>query len=260
MGEKKALFRFYEELNDFLPPEKRKTDLPYRFHEKPAIKDPIEAIGIPHTEVDLILVNGKSVGFNYYLRHGDRVSVYPFFKTLDISPIVKLRGRPSRKSTFILDVHLGKLARLLRLLGFDVAYRNDYADPDIVRISVDKTRIILTRDRRLLFRKEITHVYCLRSTDPKQQLKEVLKNFDLYAQVNSFRRCAECNGKIGAVQKSEIIDQLEPKTILYYDQFYRCEDCRKIYWKGSHYVNSTSKCNFGSWKERQAAVGSAVFL
>lgn len=235
MGEKEALFRFYEELNDFLPPEKKKKCFPYRFHEKPAIKDPIEAIGIPHTEVDLILVNGKSVGFDYPLQHGDRVSVYPLFESLDISPIVKLRGRPLRKSTFVLDGHLGKLARLLRLLGFDVAYRNDYSDPEIARISVDKNRILLTRDRRLLFRKEITHAYCLRSTDPKQQLKEVLKHFDLYAQVNSFRRCADCNGKIGTVEKGEIIDQLEPKTILYYNQFYRCEYCKKIYWKGSHY-------------------------
>ncbi|MFQ5543444.1 MAG: Mut7-C RNAse domain-containing protein [Nitrospiria bacterium] len=235
MDEQEAIFRFYEELNDFLPPEKREKAFPYCFHEKPAIKDPIEAIGIPHTEVDLILVNGDSVGFDYYLRHGDRVSVYPLSKRQEISLVIKLRDQALRKSSFVLDVHLGRLARLLRLLGFDVAYRNDYSDPEIVRVSVDKNRILLTRDRRLLFRKEITHAYCLRSTDPKQQLKEVFKRFDLYAQVNSFHRCADCNGKIGAVKKREIIDHLEPKTILYYDQFFRCEGCQKIYWKGSHY-------------------------
>lgn len=233
--EKEARFLFFEELNDFLPLEKRQTSFLYRFHEKPAIKDPIEAIGVPHTEVELILANGKSVGFDYYLQHGDHVSVYPRIEDFDISPIVRLRERRLRQSAFVLDVHLGKLSRLLRFLGFDVEYRNDYNDPEITHIAVTENRILLTRDRRLLFRKVITHAYCLRSTDPKQQLQELIKRFGLYSQMNSFRRCPDCNGKISTVEKKEIIAQLEPKTIIYYQHFYRCECCQKIYWKGSHY-------------------------
>lgn len=235
MRKNEARFRFYEELNDFLPVEKRKRIFTHAFYGVPGIKDPIEAIGIPHTEVDLILVNGVSVGFGYRLQHGDCVSVYPLFETFDIAPISKLRKRPLRRSTFILDVHLGKLARVLRFLGFDAKYENDYSDPALAEISVTEGRTLLTRDRRLLYRKEITHAYYLRSTDPDEQLVELFNHFDLYAQVSPFHRCAACNGRITSVDKKEILDRLEPKTVQYYDQFYRCERCRKVYWKGSHY-------------------------
>ena len=148
--DKAANFRFYEELNDFLPENKRKIEYSYAFYGTPAVKDAIEAEGVPHTEVDLILVNGKSVGFDYLLQHSDRVSVYPVFETLDISPVIRLREKPLRESKFILDVHLGKLTKLLRRLGFDSNYRNDYSDPEIVNISLKEKRIILTRDRGIL--------------------------------------------------------------------------------------------------------------
>ncbi|MFQ5780855.1 MAG: Mut7-C RNAse domain-containing protein, partial [Nitrospiria bacterium] len=230
-----AQFRFYAELNDFLPLDRKKRPFLYRFHGRPAIKDPIEAVGVPHTEVDLILVNGQSVGFGYYLKDGDCVSVYPVFESLNISPLVRLREKPLRRSAFVLDVHLGKLARKLRLLGFDVRYRNHCADPEIVAISARERRIVLTRDSRLLHAKAITHGYWLRSMDPEEQLREVLARFDLFSQIRPFHRCVVCNGKISSIEKGKIIDQLEPKTILYYEEFYRCEQCGKIYWKGSHY-------------------------
>jgi len=229
-----ATFRFYAELNDFLPEGKRLQRLPYTFSGKPSVKDAIEAQGIPHTEVDLIVVEGESIGFDYHLRDGDEVAVYPVFESLDITPIVKLREKPLREPRFILDVHLGKLARHMRLLGFDTLYRNDYADPEIVELSVSERRAVLTRDRRLLRARVITHGYWLRSTDAEEQLAEVIRRFDLKRLISPFSRCLACNGSMEPVKKEEILDLLEPKTKLYFDEFYRCAECGKIYWRGSH--------------------------
>src|SRR3989338_9144205 len=114
----RAHFRFYEELNDFLPPERRKTTFTREFRNRASVKDMIEALGVPHTEVDLILVNGASVDFSYLVQDGDRISVYPMFESFDIRPLVHLRPRPLREPKFVLDTHLGKLAVYLRLLGF----------------------------------------------------------------------------------------------------------------------------------------------
>jgi uncharacterized protein with PIN domain len=237
--ENTASFRFYEELNDFIPPDKRKKTFDYPFNSNPSIKDPIEALGVPHTEVDLIIVNGMSVGFSYKLQHTDRVCVYPVFESIDISPIVKLRQKPLRKSAFIVDAHLGKLAKLLRLLGADTKYGDD--DIEIVRISIQEKRIILTRDRKLLQRKEVTHGYCVRSTDPELQLEEVLERFDFYSQIKEFYRCTICNSVIHPINKSEIVHRLEPKTATHFNEFYFCPGCERIYWKGSHYKKLKKK-------------------
>jgi uncharacterized protein with PIN domain len=241
MREHEAQFRFYEELNDFLPVHLRKKTVGYGFNGTPAIKDSIEALGIPHTEVDLIVVNGESVGFGYRLKPGDRAAVYPVFESLDITPLVRLRDRPLRRTAFILDVHLGKLARLLRMLGFDVLYRTDYDDAEIIRIALAEQRIILTRDRRMLFNRIITHGHWLHSTRAEQQARAVLERFDLCGQVQRFRRCPACNGLIESVEKEAILEQLEPLTKKYYTDFFQCTGCRKIYWKGSHYERIRDK-------------------
>lgn len=231
----RAEFRFYEELNDFLPQDHRKLTIEYRFDGNPGIKDPIEALGVPHSEVDLLVVNGRSVGFDYQLKGGDRVAVYPCFEALDISPVVKLRDAPLRRTSFVLDVHLGKLAKLLRLLGFDTLYRNDYDDPEIVEIAVAEHRIILTRDRRLLFSRKVTHGYFVRSTNSMQQAREIVARLDLAWNIAPFTRCIACNGLVEPVAKEAILPELQPLTIKYYDTFTRCRECRRIYWKGSHY-------------------------
>lgn len=238
-----ACFRFYEELNDFLPEEKHKRDLYYTFAGRPAIKDPIESFGVPHTEIELIVVRGESVGFDYKLRHGDRIAVYPVFESLDVSPLVKLREAPLRRTAFIVDVNLGRLARELRMCGFDAVYRNDYKDRDIARISAMEHRIALTRDRRLLHRKMITHGYWVRSTDPVQQLREVIQRFDLGDRIEPFRRCLDCNGKLRPVDKQQVLDELEPLTRKYFDEFHRCAACGKLYWPGSHYEHMRSRVN-----------------
>ena len=229
-----AEFRFYEELNDFLKPEQRQRTVPYRFDGHPGIKDPIEALGVPHVEVDLIVVNGESVGFDYQLQDGDRVAVYPVFESLDVAPLVKLRDKPLRKIAFVVDVNLGRLARLLRLLGFDALFSNAYADDEIVAIAEAQGRIVLTRDRRLLHAKAVTHGYWVRSVWPRRQVDEVVRRFDLAGQIRPFSRCADCNERIEPVAKEAIADRLEPKTKKYYETFYRCPSCGKVYWEGSH--------------------------
>ena len=146
-----------------------------------------------------------------------------------------------RRTAFILDVHLGTLARLLRLLGFDALYRNDYADPEIIRLALADHRIILTRDRRLLQAKVVTHGYWLRSMNPEEQAREVLQRFDLTAQVRLAQRCPLCNGALCSVPKEKILAQLEPLTSRHYEAFQQCSDCGKIYWQGSHYLRLSNK-------------------
>jgi len=232
---KQATFRFYEELNDFLPSAKVKVAFAYMFNGSPSVKDAIEAIGVPHVEVDLVLVNGQSVDFTYRLQHDDYVSVYPTFETLDISSITRLRAQPLRHPKFILDVHLGKLTKYLRMLGFDTIYRNDYSDQEIVRLALAEHRIILTHDVGLLMVKAVTHGYWVRSQKPKEQVKEVLCRFDLYTHIDPFNRCIKCNGRLERIPKSCIIDRLEPLTKKCFNEFYQCRDCGSIYWEGSHY-------------------------
>jgi hypothetical protein len=232
-----AQFRFYSELNDFLPPQKRTTKFRYSFSGAPSIKDAIEAIGVPHTEIDLIIINGKSVDFECQLKNGDDVAVYPVFESFDISPVIRLRQAPLRDTKFICDVHLGALARLLRLAGFDTLYRNDYADEKIVDIALAEKRCILTRDRGILKRKAVTHGYCLRSVHPEEQAREVLARFDLYSSMKPFALCIECGGAVSRVDKASVAAALPEKTRECYDEFYKCGLCGKIYWQGSHYAD-----------------------
>ncbi len=248
-----AFFRFYEELNDFLPIEKRKMEFEQSITPSSSIKDAIESLGVPHTEVDLILVNGVSVDFSYRIKAQDRVSVYPVFESIDISPVTHLRPQPLRITRFVLDVHLGKLARYLRLFGFDTLYETDYADEEVIRIAQQEKRIILTRDLGILKNKKVTHGYWLREINPKKQLREIVSRFDLMKQCNPFIRCLECNGKIVSLDNNHPLIQenvpIRVKEIQH--QFYQCENCARIYWQGTHYqklmrfVESVLKDQFG---------------
>ena len=234
---KNVQLRFYAELNDFLSKEKKQVCISYEFWGSPTVKDAIEANGIPHIEVDMILVNSVSVDFNYHLKNGDQVSVYPVFEKLDISKVSKLSHSPLREIKFILDVHLGKLAKYLRMLGFDTFYRNNLEDREIVNISLEQKRIILTRDINLLKIKNITHGCFVRNTIPKKQIMEIIDRFDLKSKLNPLSRCIECNHSVVSVNKDEIADQLKPKTLKYYNDFFQCTHCKRIYWEGSHFDN-----------------------
>jgi uncharacterized protein with PIN domain len=199
------------------------------------VKDLIESVGVPHTEIDLIVVNGESVSFDYLVKDGDLISVYPVFEALDISPVIKLRPQPLRVTRFVLDTHLGRLAAYLRMLGFDTLYRNDYDDPTLAQISVDEKRILLTCDKGLLIRKQVTHGYYVRERQPRRQLLDVVARFDLASSINPFTRCLHCNGTIQSADKEAIAHRLLPRTKAHYDEFWLCQQCQKIYWKGSHY-------------------------
>ena len=227
-------FRFYAELNDFLKAGQHHKRFTISLDRRTSIKDLIESLGVPHTEVEVILVNGKSVDFSYIVKDNDDISVYPLFESVDISPLLKLRDQPLRKMHFVLDCHLGRLARYLRQLGFDTLYRNDYDDDTLAQISAKEHRILLTRDRSLLKRSIITHGYFVRESDPRKQLDEVLNRFDLKNSIIPFGRCTRCNGIVVPVDKKTIDDQLEPKTRKYFDTFWQCTNCKQIYWEGSH--------------------------
>jgi uncharacterized protein len=226
--------RFYAELGDLLPAGQRGRDFQLSCAAGGSAKDLIEGLGVPHTEVDLILVNGASVGFDHPVHDGDRLSVYPVFEALDISPLNRLRPQPLRVARFAADVHLGKLARFLRIAGFDTVYRNDWSDERLVETALAEHRIILTCDRRLLMRSAVTHGYLVRDRRPRVQLREVLDHFDLWSAMRPFSRCPVCNGGVEAVAKAEVLAGLPPGTAATYDEFWRCEGCGQTFWRGAH--------------------------
>ena len=230
-----AHFRFYGNLNDFLPAEKRDREFSRRLQERGSIKDMIEGIGVPHPEVNLILVNGTSVGFDYLVAVGDRISVYPQFEQLDIATVSQVQPPPLTPRRFVLDVHLGKLAAYLRLLGFDTLYRNDYDDEELAAISNAENRILLTQDRGLLKRSIVTYGYVVRSPYPEKQIIEILNRYRLQDLIAPRQRCPRCNGLLQSVAKADVIDQVPHYTGLTYDEFAQCQACAQIYWPGAHY-------------------------
>ncbi len=230
-----AYIRFYAQLNYFLPTERKQQEFPHYFEGRVSIKDMIESLGVPHTEVDLLLANSEPVSFSYLVEDQARISVYPIFESLDITPLIRLRPTPQREPRFVLDVHLGRLAAYLRMLGFDSLYPENYEDEVLAAISSSENRILLTRDRGLLKRKQVIHGYSVRETNPQKQVAEILRRYDLFNLVEPFKRCVHCNGLLEVVSKEEIWDRLQPETRLYYDDFRRCAACNRIYWKGSHY-------------------------
>lgn len=231
----RAEIRFYAELNDFLPRRRRFVTFEHAFDGQPSIKDMIESLGVPHTEIDLILVNGESVDFSYLVQNGDRVSVYPVFETFDIVPVLRLRPEPLRVVKFVLDIHLGRLAAYLRMLGFDTLYRNDYEDAELARISSEEQRVLLTRDVGLLKRSMVTHGYFVRAAHPQRQLAEVVRHLDLYRMIRPFARCIKCNGEVEPVSEESIAGRLPTDAAAYYNDFRVCRACGQIFWKGSHY-------------------------
>jgi uncharacterized protein with PIN domain len=199
------------------------------------VKDSIESLGVPHTEVDLILINGSEAAFSTQLSDGDRVSVYPVFESLDIASVARLRPHPLRQPRFVLDVHLGRLATFLRLLGFDADYANSYDDVQLTDHAVGDGRILLTRDRGLLKRAAITRGYCVRSTEAREQVLEILSRFDLVGMIRPFSRCMACNGVLQRSTKAEVARSLPPHIAESYEDFTHCAMCGRVYWQGSHY-------------------------
>jgi uncharacterized protein with PIN domain len=228
--------RFYEELNRFLDKKYRKAAFDYHYTGKPSVKDAIESLGVPHTEVDLILVSGASVDFSYQLKDHDEISVYPVFESIDISGLQHLRKQALRDPKFILDVHLGKLARYLRMVGFDCLYERSLSDEEIIRFSQAEQRIILTRDKGILKNGRVTRGLYVWSDDPREQFDEIVARLHLFSLFKPFSRCIRCNGAIEPVTKESLMDRLKPLTKKHYSVFYRCTGCDRIYWEGSHFT------------------------
>ena len=230
-----ATFRFYEELNDFLAPARRGHEFTRRCAHAATAKHMIEALGVPHTEVELVLVNGESVGFERALADGDRVAVYPKFEALDITPLLRVREQPLRETRFVADAHLGGLAHMLRMTGFDTLYDNDFHDVEIERLAHGQQRIVLTRDRELLKRRGISHGCYVRALHAEPQLREVFDRLDLARSARPFTRCLICNGSLHPVAKAQIGSLLPPRVRERYDRFSSCDGCARIFWEGSHW-------------------------
>lgn len=225
MPHKTASFRFFDALNDFLPPDKRKVDFILNFQGEQSVKHLFESCGVPHTEVGLLTANANTINQSYIVQDGDVIEVHPYGQPL-------LLPFPPR---FVLDNHLGKLAAYLRLLGFDAAYRNTIQDAELALISSQQGRVLLTRDRCLLMRSIISQGYCIRSLIPRQQVREVLSRYHIFPAITPFGRCVHCNNLLEQVLKYQILDRLEPLTRLYFNEFQHCPTCGQVYWKGSHY-------------------------
>ena len=233
-----ARFRFYAELNDFLPAENRGKELTRDFGVSGSVKDFVESFGVPHTEVDLVLANGRSVDFSYPVGDGDRVSVYPVFESLDILSVSRVRPAPLRELRFLLDVHVGRLAAYLRMAGFDALYGHQASDAELAGIVAREGRVLLTRDRYLLMRTAVERGYWVRSTEPKQQLLEVVKRFDLAGSMRPFTRCLNCNTLLEEASRESVFDRLPPR-IIDKDAFRICPSCQRVYWEGSHHARMT---------------------
>jgi len=235
MTKQSARIRFYAELNDFLPRARRMHEQSCRFVAPAPVRHLIELCGIPHTEVELILVDGRSVGLERRIDGGERISVYPCFERLDITPLLRVRPEPLREIRFVADAHLGRLVRDLRMLGFDTLYDPAWNDAELARISAEQQRILLTRDRALLMRREITHGCYLRHRPHPVLLQELIQRLDLCSSIDPFCRCIRCNGPVSPTDADAVIDDLPQEHGGIEPPFYRCDTCRQVYWQGSHY-------------------------
>lgn len=227
--------RFYGVLNDLLQPDQRYKAFSHAFNGQPSVKDLIESLGVPHPEVDLLLIDGQSADFSTQLHGGERLAVYPVFKNLDIAAVSLVRPAPLPAYRFTLDVHLGKLAAYLRMVGFDAHYSNAASKHQLVDDSVTDVRILLTFDRALLMRKEIRYGYIVRSRTPALQLAEVLDRFQLADRLRPFEKCMRCNGDLIAVAKEDVFARLPPNISETMNEFHICPSCGRIYWQGTHY-------------------------
>ena len=218
-----AHFVFLGRLNDFLPRDQCEQRIRVEFRGRQSIKHLAESLGVPHPEIGQVWVNRQEAALDAITQDGDQVDIHPIPDSCPVEP------------RFVLDNHLGRLAAYLRMLGFDCLYQNDYTDDALAEALTEEERILLTRDRRLLMRKVVKHGYCPRSLDSLEQLAEVIRRFDLTRQIVPFHRCLRCNHPLEQVSKEAVLNQLEPLTKRYYEEFQICPSCQQIYWKGSHY-------------------------
>ncbi|MFC5547338.1 Mut7-C RNAse domain-containing protein [Massilia aerilata] len=231
----RASFRFYGNLNDFLPRERRQHDIATPCARMATTKHMIEALGVPHTEVELVLVNGEPAGLDLLLEEGDRVSVYPHFTRLDVAGLAPAPALPPGRLRFVADAHLGGLARLLRMAGFDTIYDNSLSGDQVEALAVEEKRLVLTRDRELLKRRTIAHGCYVRALKAQAQLREVFERLGLAERARPFTRCLHDNAPLRTVPKAEVLARLPPQVAAAKEEFSTCAVCGRVYWKGSHW-------------------------
>jgi uncharacterized protein with PIN domain len=230
-----ATFRFYAELNDFLPRERRGHEIATPCARMATTKHMIEALGVPHTEVELVLVNGESAGLDLLLEEGDRVAVYPRFTRFDVAHLAPAPALPPGRLRFVADAHLGGLARLLRMAGFDTIYDNGLRDDQVEVLAVEEERVVLTRDRELLKRRTIDYGCYVRALKAEDQLREVFERLGLAERARPFTRCLHDNAPLREVSKAEVLERLPPRVAESQEEFSTCGLCGRVYWKGTHW-------------------------
>lgn len=219
----------------FLKRKDKKPILSYDLNRTSTIKDIIESFGVPHTEIGHILSDDREIDFSHRPNGSKLIQIRHVDAPFNVLKPTLLRKQPLKKIRFIVDVNVGRLSQLLRLIGLDTEYIPEASDETIAEISHQENRIVLTKDRGLLKRKKITYGRFVRAIHPEQQLKEIVCFFGLKGPFNTFSRCLRCNSDILNVEKEAILDRLEPKTKRYYSDFRICRSCNQIYWQGSHY-------------------------
>ncbi len=237
-GRGRAEFRFYGPLNDFLPAALRQATIRRSLEGTPAVKDVIEAIGVPHPEIGLVVVNGEPVTFACRISAGDRVAVFPPFRSIELGAVVGVEppALPATALRFVVDGHLGRLAAYLRMCGFDTAWDNHATDPELARRSAAEDRVLLTRDHGLLKRGIVTRGCFVRSDRPHDQLAEVIERFDLAGAVRPFGRCLRCNGELETAERATVRAEVPPRVFGEQTEFRRCPGCGAVYWRGSHHA------------------------
>jgi uncharacterized protein len=225
--------KFHDDLTFFLKSKTSGEVIERNLAEKTSVKDVIESCGVPHPEVDLILVNKEPVDFSHSIVKDADIDLYPVQSQCLLFEEKRLQVRSIKR--FVADGHLGTLARNLRLLGFDVAYDREAQDRQLLSVMQGEERALLTRDRRLLMHAIVRHGYCPRSQNADEQTIEVIRRFDLFGSIAPFTRCLRCNAPVQKVLKTDVIEKLEPLTKIYYEEFRRCTGCGQIYWAGSHF-------------------------
>jgi uncharacterized protein with PIN domain len=207
----------------------------YTLDRRTSVKDALEAIGPPHTEVEELRADGRAVGFGHLLEAGQRIDVVPPEPPVDYTQPTLLKPWAPGRPAFLADVNVGSLATQLRVLGFDTRYDNALKDAEVAGIASEERRIVLTRDRALLKRSAVVWGRLLRAQETGEQLVEALTFFGLTPPYATFTRCVRCNEPLVAVAKEDVLHKLEPKTKRYYEEFTMCPSCGRVYWAGSHH-------------------------
>jgi uncharacterized protein with PIN domain len=217
-----ARFRIHGELSELVlagQPLERAVD------GTSTVKHFVEELGIPHTEYGKVRVNGVPSHGGHRVQDGDVVDVYPAEQPALVS-----------EPRFILDVHLGTLARYLRLLGFDATYDNHASDDDLLARAAAEVRTLLTRDRGLLRRRVVTDARLVRGTDPLEQLIDLVRRLRLGAWIRPYTRCTTCNGVLVPARRVDVAPLVQPGTLRDHEKFAACAACGKVYWEGAHHA------------------------